>query len=186
VSINATGAKLARLTNRKIQNKGGLSKMYKKILVPLDGSDLAECALEHVKAIATGCNVPEVILLRIVEPTSSFSTGELAASNAKLATQVEQQVEKEHQTQAQQYISNKVNKLKREGIAVTSEIISGKAADGILNYAEKNNIDLIIMSTHGRSGISRWAFGSTADKVSHYSTVPVLIVSPRGCRIAVI
>ena len=43
--------------------------MYKKILVPLDGSKLAECALEHVKAIATGCNVPEVVLLRVVEPT---------------------------------------------------------------------------------------------------------------------
>ena len=43
--------------------------MYKKILVPLDGSELAECALEHVKAIAIGCNVPEVVLLRVVEPT---------------------------------------------------------------------------------------------------------------------
>ncbi len=159
--------------------------MYKKILVPLDGSDLAECALEHVKAIATGCNVPEVVLLRIVEPSSSFSTGELAASNAKLATQVEQEVEKDHKTKAKQYIDKKADKLKKEGIAVTSAIISGKAAEGILNYAEKNNIDLIIMSTHGRSGISRWAFGSTADRVSHYSTVPILIVSPRGCRIAV-
>jgi nucleotide-binding universal stress UspA family protein len=160
--------------------------MYKKILVPLDGSDLAECALEHVKAIATGCNVPEVVLLRIVEPTSSFSTGELAASNAKLAAQVEQQVETAHKTQAQQYVDKKADKLKKEGIAATSKIISGNAAESILNYAEKNNIDMIIMSTHGRSGISRWAFGSTADRLIHYSTVPVLIVTPRGCRIAVI
>ena len=53
----------------------------------------------------------------------------------------------------------------------------------ILEYAQNNNIDLIIISTHGRSGISRWAFGSVADKVVRTSTVPVLTVTPTGCRI---
>jgi nucleotide-binding universal stress UspA family protein len=158
--------------------------MYKKILAPLDGSELAECALEHVKAIATGCNVPEVILLRVVEPISSFDIAELAAANTKLATQVEQVVEKEQITQAKQYIDKKADKLKKEGVAATGNIISGKAPDEILNYAEKNQVDLIVMSTHGRSGISRWAFGSVADRISHYSTIPVLIVSPHGCRVA--
>jgi nucleotide-binding universal stress UspA family protein len=159
-------------------------QMYKKILAPLDGSELAECALEHVKAIATGCNVPEVVLLRVVEPISSFDIAELAAANTKLATQVEQVVEKEHKTQAKQYIDKKVDKLKREGVAAIGNIISGKAPDEILNYAEKNQVDLIVVSTHGRSGISRWAFGSVADRISRYSTIPVLIVSPHGCRVA--
>ena len=157
--------------------------MYKKILVPLDGSDLAECSLAHVKAIATGCNVPEVILLRIIEPITSFDIGELAASNAKLASQVEQNVEKVHKTQAMDYINEQVDKLKKQGLNPTGFTMFGKAAEEILNYADKNQVDLIIMSTHGRSGISRWAFGSVADRVVHYSTAPVLIVSPPGCRI---
>ena len=157
--------------------------MYKKILVPLDGSDLAECSLAHVKAIATGCNVPEVILLRIIEPITSFDIGELAASNAKLASQVEQNVEKMHKTQAMDYINEQVDKLKKQGLNPTGFTMSGKAAEEILNYADKNQVDLIIMSTHGRSGISRWAFGSVADRVVHYSTAPVLLVSPLGCRI---
>jgi nucleotide-binding universal stress UspA family protein len=158
--------------------------MYKKLLAPLDGSELAECALEHVKAIATGCNVAEVVLLRVVEPISSFDIGELAASNAKLATQVEQNVELVHKNEAMQYINKKADKLKKEGVNSTGTIIFGKASEEILKYAENNQVDLIIMSTHGRSGISRWAFGSVADRISHYSTIPVLIISPHGCRIA--
>jgi nucleotide-binding universal stress UspA family protein len=157
--------------------------MYKKLLAPLDGSELAECALEHVKAIATGCNVPEVVLLRVVEPIFS-DIGELAASNAKLATQVEQNVEEVHKNEAMQYINRKADKLKKEGVNSTGTIIFGKASEEILKYAENNQFDLIIMSTHGRSGISRWAFGSVADRISHYSPIPVLIISPHGCRIA--
>lgn len=162
--------------------------MYNKILAPLDGSQLAECALEHVKSIATGCSVPEVVLLRVVDPSYSFDIGELAASNAKLAAQVEQQTEKEHKIQAQKYVDEKADQLKKVGVSAKGELISGTTsgsiAEEILNYAQKNNVDLIIMSTHGRSGITRWAFGSTADRITHYSTVPVLIISPRGCRLA--
>jgi nucleotide-binding universal stress UspA family protein len=157
--------------------------MYKKILVPLDGSELAECTLAHVKAIASGCNVPEVILLRIAEPVSSFVIGELAAANTKLATQVEQYDEKEHKTQAKQYVAQKADELKKEGIAAQPVVVSGNPADKILDYANENQVDLIIMSTHGRSGISRWAFGSVAEKVVRHATVPVLTISPSGCRI---
>ena len=71
----------------------------------------------------------------------------------------------------------------QEGISARGEVVTGKAADAILDYAEKNNVDLIIMSTHGRSGISRWAFGSVADRVVRHSIAPVLLVAPAGCRI---
>jgi len=157
--------------------------MYKKILAPLDGSGMAECVLDHVKAIAAGCGVPEVVLLRVVEPVSSFDIGELAASNPKVATQVEQQEEEQHRNTAKQYVDEMANKLKMEGVAANAEIITGKAAEGILSYAQNNQIDLIVMSTHGRSGISRWAFGSVADKIIRHSLIPVLIVAPTGCRI---
>jgi nucleotide-binding universal stress UspA family protein len=157
-------------------------QLYNKILAPLDGSELAECTLRHIKAIATGCNVPKVVLLRIIEPVPPFA--ELAASNVRLATQVEQDIERANTTEAKQYVKKKADKLKKEGVSATGVTISGKPDEEILKYADKNRFDLIIMSTHGRSGISRWAFGSVADRVSHYSTIPVLIVSPRGCRMA--
>ena len=62
-------------------------------------------------------------------------------------------------------------------------VIQGKVAEGILDYVVKNQVDLIMMSTHGRSGPSRWALGSVADRVIRHSLIPVLIVSPKGCRI---
>ena len=90
------------------------------------------------------------------------------------------QVEKE----AQEYITDVTEKFKQNtGIDAQSVLAHGNAADEILKYSKKNQVDLIIMTTHGRSGISRWLFGNVADKVSHHSTVPVLIIAPSGCRI---
>jgi len=152
--------------------------MYKKILVPLDGSDLAECALEHVKAIALGCNVPELVLFRVVEPI--YTGADAVSYGAVMYADLINQVEKE----AQEYITDVTEKFKRNtGIEAQSVLAHGNAADEILEYSKKNKVDLIIMTTHGRSGISRWLFGNVADKVSHHSTVPVLIIASSGCRI---
>lgn len=151
--------------------------MYKIILVPLDGSQFSECSLDHVKAIASGCNVPEVILLRVVEPLSDsdvFLTG--------IRGEAVTQVEASRDVDAKEYISKMVQTLKKEGISARGDTVYGSADEEILDYTEKNSADLIIMTTHGRSGISRFAFGSVADRVVHYSTVPVLLVPPSGCR----
>ena len=154
--------------------------MYKKILVPLDGSELSECTLEHVRAIATGCQVPEVVLLRVVEPASSQAIAAYAESGIDLA-----KVESQARLDASNYLSQSADKLKKQGVAAQIAISRGKPADEILDYAKKNGVDLIIMSTHGRSGVSRWVFGSVADKIIRHSVAPVLIVTPRGCRIDV-
>jgi nucleotide-binding universal stress UspA family protein len=151
--------------------------LYKKILVPLDGSTLAECALDHAKAIAAGCNIPEVILFRVVEPNPAVSEAlsEGAVMYAELNDQMQQLAEK--------YLTAITLKFRQEsGVDVHSAVAYGYAANEILEYAAKNNVDLIIMTSHGRSGISRWLFGSVAERVSQHSTVPVLIVTPTGCR----
>ena len=152
--------------------------MYNKILAPVDGSTLSECSLDHVRAVATGCSVPEVVLLRVIEPLSSYAVSALAQAGGNLI----EQAENVNKAEAQAYISEMVKKLNKEGIAAKGETIYGKAADEILGYAEKNKVDLIIMSTHGKSGISRWAFGSVADRVVRHSRAPVLTVAPAGCR----
>lgn len=152
--------------------------MYQKILVPLDGSKLAECVLEHVKSIATGCQVPTVVLLRVVEPLS------LPANLPdEMAVDAYRDASVKAEDQAKNYLSEMAERLKAEGIVVETDITDGPPAEEILNYAEKKGIDLIVISTHGRSGVSRWFFGSVTDKVVRQSVTPVLTVTPRGCRI---
>ena len=152
--------------------------MYKRILVALDGSELAECSLEHARAIAQGCNVADVIVFRAIEPLSTQTISALAeAGDDSLRKAVEQ-----NEQDAQDYVLKVQNNLKTRGIAPRAVTVKGTAADEILSYAEKNDVDLIVMSTHGRSGLSRFFFGSVAEKVSRHSRVPVLLISPQGCR----
>jgi nucleotide-binding universal stress UspA family protein len=149
--------------------------MYTKVLVPLDGSDLSECTLEHLKAVAAGCHIPEVILLRITEPIPSayWETGEdLVRQGEQMATQ-----------NAKDYLARVADRLKADGINAEPVVLYGKAADAILDYAKDRAVDLIIMSTHGRSGVSRWVLGSVADRIVRHSTAPVLTVPPSGCRV---
>ena len=150
--------------------------MYQKILVPLDGSETAVCTLAHTRTIAQGCQVPEVTLLRVVEPLPTvYSTYGLAGDLLSGA-------QEKAQTEAKDYLSKQAEYLRKDGISVETALATGKAADEILDYASKNQTDLIIMCTHGTSGIHRWAMGSVADKVLRHSRVPVLLVPPAGSR----
>ena len=152
--------------------------MYQRILAPLDGSEFSECSLKHVESIALGCSVPEVVLLRVVEPIHSSDLAayaEASIDTVKLMRDVE--------SAAQTYIARKTEELTKSGVRVKGVIITGWAADSIMKYAEENGVDLIVMSTHGRSGINRWFMGSVTDKVVRHSIVPVLTVSPPGCRV---
>jgi len=151
--------------------------MYKKILVPLDGSDLSECTLSHVKPVVPEQNGTEVILLRVMEPLTSNEAAAWAQAGYMIAD-----VEKKNRNDAGEYLSKVSERLQQQGIAAHGEVIPGRAADAILDYAHKNNVELIIMSTHGRSGIARWAFGSVADKVVRSSDIPVLLITAPGCR----
>ncbi|MBT9163132.1 MAG: Universal stress protein F [Chloroflexi bacterium] len=147
--------------------------MYKKILAPLDGSELSERILKHVKAIATGCSVPEVILLRVAEPIrQSYEMGE----------DWRRAVENKAETAAREYLSQVAADLKQEGIAAETVVVRGQVAEEILDYVKNNQVDLVIMSTHSRSGISRWLLGSVADRVVHHCVAPVLVASPTAYR----
>ncbi len=154
--------------------------MYKKLLVPLDGSELAECTLQHLRALVTGCNIPEVILLRAIEPLHPQVVSALVGAGGDLLKEIEDNQKKE----AQQYIQKTAAKLRKDGINAIPVSVSGNASEEILNYVKNNNIDLIIMSTHGHSGISRWLMGSITHNVLYHSPVPVLTIIPKGCRVS--
>jgi nucleotide-binding universal stress UspA family protein len=152
--------------------------MYKRILIPLDGSQLSECSLEHAKAIAVGCQVPEVVLLRVVTPLSPYVVGAIAQAGDTILRKAELR----NQTEVKDYLNKVGDDLRKADIVVQVVSRDGSPAEEILDYAKNNEVDLIIMTTHGRSGPSRWLIGSVADKVIRNATVPVLMISPPGCR----
>ncbi len=144
--------------------------MYRKILVPLDGSALAESVLEHVIAIASGCKVPEVILMRVRFPLERYV-------EQTLDIDIVAKLNEAYQEEAVNYLEQVAAGLKKKGLLVNTIVLTGKPAEEILDYTESSGVDLIIMSTHGRSGVSRWVLGSVTDKVIRRSTIPVLIRS---------
>ena len=150
--------------------------MYRKILVPLDGSEFSECVLNHVRAIATECHVPQVVLLGVAEPIS-YQVYYMVGIEDRV-----RDMQKETEKYVESYLSKAADSLKKDGVAVQTVVVSGRPAEEILDYANKNQVDLIIMSTHGRSGVSRWVLGSVTDKVVRHSVTPVLTISPPGYR----
>ncbi|MFC1866334.1 universal stress protein [Chloroflexota bacterium] len=152
--------------------------MYKKILVPLDGSELSGSVLDHVVTIATSCQVPEVVLLTVSE---SLDKGISELIDARVSMDLEEAYRiASDQSQAyldelEKYLNKMATKLMQNGITAKIEVLSGKPAEEILKYSTDNEVDLIIMSTHGRSGFSRIVFGSVADKVLRQTEIPVLL-----------
>ena len=157
--------------------------MYEKILVPLDGSELAESVLPHVETIARGCSVVEIVLLRVCEAPSILADYP-EGSNRNWEKHVERMTTNAQQ-QCNVYLGDVEKQLRDQGFNVRTESCLGKPAEEIVNYATKNKVDLIIMASHGRAGVSRWAYGSEADKVLRSSCVPVLLVKAPGCVVGI-
>ena len=159
--------------------------MYEKMVVPLDGSKLAECVLPHVEELAKGCGTKEVILVSVTENIAGYKTdAEYRQSPGPFpplepVTKVAVAVGKK-QEQAQRYLGRIAKRLESKGLKVRTEVLLGNPAQEIADFAQHDNVDLIVMASHGRSGISRWAYGSVADKVFRASAVPVLMVKAPG------
>lgn len=151
--------------------------MYKKILVPLDGSEFGECSLFHVKTISANCSTEKIILLTAIEHREDNSIRAWMGEDFVIESY------KRAKKHALDYLDKVESELKYLNITVVKVVEDGWAADLILEYSKKENVDLIILSTHGKSGIAKWTLGSVADKVIRYSIAPVLLVAPTACRI---
>lgn len=144
---------------------------FRSILVPLDGSAESEAVIPHIRSLASGLKA-QVALFRVVEPTfnSIVSDGTMVSiplSPEDMAGMV---------TDASDYLERIAGSLREDQITVSVEARLGAAAIEIMNLADETAVDLIAMSTHGRSGIQRWVFGSTADKILHGANTPLLLV----------
>jgi nucleotide-binding universal stress UspA family protein len=155
--------------------------MYNKILVPLDGSKLAECALPHAEELVKGCGTAEVILISVTEQVQARTRAPEARELYGLAGSDVTVTFGKKQRQAQTYLGRIAKELEAKGTKVRTEVLFWPPAEAIASYAELNRADIIVMSTHGRSGPSRWAYGSVADKVLRSSCVPVLLIRAPGC-----
>lgn len=149
--------------------------MYGNVMVTLDGSELAECVLPHVKAIAVGCNVGKVTLVRVVPPLQLFHGLE-----ASLTPEERQQIEADSRKVAQDYLSGVAQRLAPAGMMVSTEVLFGAIVDQLVEYASGHEVDLIVIATHGRSGISRWVWGSVADRMLRSARVPIMMVRAPG------
>jgi len=139
--------------------------MYDRILVPLDGSDLAKQIVPRVQSMAAA-HGSEVILLQVLP-----ESGVLPKTAVK-----ERQEAEEHLMDVEQ-------ELLGSGVKARHTIRHGAdAAAEIVDYAEVNNVDLIAMSTHGRTGVGRWVFGSVAGRVLRGTAKPILLVRPSGAQ----
>jgi nucleotide-binding universal stress UspA family protein len=175
------------LTSFQAQYKFGGEKMYKKILVPLDGSKLAECVLPHVEDLATCSKGAEVTLVSVTERVTGYRVLEeyteplgerlVPGSEERLVPEAVGKQEK----QAQKYLGKIAKTLEAKGIKVQTEVLLGKPAEEITIFATNEGCDLIVMASHGRSGPSRWAYGSVADKVFRANCAPLLMIRAPGC-----
>ncbi len=154
--------------------------MFERVVVPLDGSKVGEAALPYIgrlaEKLAPGAKV-EVTLVGVITLLRHWVVvGEASAPVSY--TEEELDIIKNRVTE---YLHKTGEFLKSKGIDVNVVVTSGNAAEEILKTADKTKADLIAMSTHGRSGLRRLAFGSITDKVLRGSRIPVLMVrAPEG------
>lgn len=147
--------------------------MFNKILAPLDGSPLSECSIEHVKTIATGCHAAEVVFLTVMEPEHN------AYWSAQGDPDLETRQKGIQRKNAENYIAKVAADARKGGLNAKGLVLDGDPADVIVKFAGENGIDFIVMSTHGYSGVTRFALGSVTDKVLRTAAAIVMVVSPR-------
>lgn len=179
--IGSTVDKIVRGTKVPVllvhsKEKGSISRqaaVFTHVLLPLDGSKAAEAALPITESIANKIKV-RVSLIRAVSPLVDQYAGPPEGYVVDYTGKVMQALEEE----ATDYLKQTAKFFEEKGILVSITMIMGSPATEILKYIEKQKVDLVVMSTHGRTGFGRWILGSVANKILHSVEIPLLIVRP--------
>jgi len=145
--------------------------MYKKILVPLDGSELAKKALAEAEKLAKSFDA-EIILFQVVPFMPIYGSPELVTPLI---------IDEKQKEATEKYLANLTEELKKRGIRVTAMVKTGhQVAVEIIDFAKEAGVDLIVMCTHGRSGLTRWVLGSVAHKILTRAETPILLLRSKG------
>ncbi len=144
--------------------------MYRHILIPLDGSPLAEQALHQIPHLAA--EGAQVTLVQVVRAPLPIVAPEMAVPIP--ATGLE-----EAKAEAAAYLQTEASALAAHQVATDIAVIEGNdVAQSVVAYAKAHGVDVIVMSTHGRGGLSRLVFGSAAEEVVRHAPCPVLVIRP--------
>ncbi len=158
--------------------------MYERILLPLDGSALSEAVVPHVLELARKFGSEVALLLavkgfgQVLQETRPSGGGQPGAEIELSVDVAKQRVEAETRSAAT-YLDSVAAKFENEGLKVKTIVIEGAPAGSIVEYAKEWNASLIVMSTHGRSGIGRLMAGSVADEVIRSAKLPIMILRPQ-------
>lgn len=149
--------------------------MYEVIMVPLDGSELAECVLPHVEGLVKGGQVQRVILSQVITPLFPH------AGYTEIDPKQIKEIEDAHRDAAEKYLQKIAGRLMlAPETRVETKVLYGDVAEALSALAEKQAVDLIVIATHGRSGVGRWVLGSVADRILHSASSPVLMIRASG------
>ena len=143
--------------------------MYKVILVPLDGSERAEAILPHAEDLAR-CYRAKVIFLRVIEPEP------LIVGPDVVYPLVNEEMMAERTKAAESYLAQRRADLEARGIEVETRLAHGPVVEEIIHRAERSEVDLIAMASHGRTGLSRVFYGSVAAGVLHKVDRPLFLI----------
>ncbi len=149
--------------------------MFERILIPLDGSKVAEAALPVVEELASKLSPVgkvEVTLLQVVTLLTHWVVAGDVGAPIPYTEQEINLIKKD----AQAYLDRTAEGLRGKGATVRTRVTVGNAAQEIIRVSEEIRADLVAMSTHGRTGLGRWAFGSVTERVLRAGTKPVLLV----------
>lgn len=149
-----------------------------KLLIPLDGNIEHEQGLKYAEHLAVHCN--QSLHLLLVVPKFENLHGEIAAAGKFLRTAVSEYLEISEEN-AIEYLTPHVNRFEKKGIPITAEICRGDPADIIVEIADELSSDLIVIGTHGKSGMEAFLSGSVAPKISSQTKIPLLLV-PAGLK----
>ena len=170
--VRATKRPVALIRTKDARTDVREKGMLNKALVPLDGSKESEAVLPYIEELASKLKGEIVLLCMLGLDYEIYQVEQLKQlESLKISTR--------------DYIERVVARLKQKGIAVNAEFrigLPGTEAEEIIKLADEICVDMVAMSTHGRSGVSRWAFGSVADKVLHEGNTPLMLVRTQGAN----
>ena len=154
-------------------SREAVEPLFRRVLIPLDGSLMAEEVLDHVFSLGTP-EVTEYVILSVIAPHHQLDSGDSGAETFPGRSQDEQQRDAAHH-----YLNRVAGDLRSSGALVTVRVeVHLHTAPGVLDAATEHHVDVIALSTHGRGSLSRLVHGSVADKILRGANVPVLVYRP--------
>ena len=171
--VHASPVPTLTISPEKAQSYSSDEEEIARLLVPLDGSELAEAALPLVEDLARELSL-EIVLVRVVKSpavSTPYSAYLDYADSVDLDTRAE--------AEARTYLEGAAERLQTKGLDVRTKVMKGAPAQGLVEVARETEGDIIVLTSHGRSGIDRWVLGSVAEALVRASGDPVLIVRSR-------